>query len=103
MTASLTAGGVVNDVVNRLEAVNTTAAKLSANTNRRGGCGTPGLLAGEQGKDTVTERDAEGVEAGVHLVVVAASGVGNRATERVGPAVPWSTAHLRRKRVTPAV
>ena len=103
VATSLTASGVVNDIVDRLEAVNTGAAQLSANTDLRGGGGTPGLLAGEQSENTVTERHAHGVEAGVHFIVVAAGRVGNRTTKGVGPAVPWATSYLGGKRATPAV
>jgi hypothetical protein len=103
VATSLTASGVVDGVVDRLEAVNTTTAQISADTNLRGGSVTPGLLAGEQSEDTVTERHAHSVETGVHLVVVAAGRVGNRATECFGPVVPWATTHLRGERVTPAV
>ena len=99
----LTASSIVNSVVDRLEAVNTATAQVSADTNLRGRRGTPWLLAREQSKDTVTERDAHSVEAGVHLVVVAASRVGNRTTEREGVVVPWTTTDLTWERVAPAV
>lgn len=98
-----TTSSVVDDVVNRLDAVNTAAAQVGADTNSRSASLTEVGLAGEQGKDTVTEGDADGAEASVHLVVVAARGVGDGATERLREVVPWATTHLRGKGVAKVV
>lgn len=103
VATSLATSGVVDGIVNRLEAVDTSAAQISADTDGGSAGRAPRLLAGEESKNTVTERDALGIEASIHLVVVAASGVGDRATESLGPAVPWAATHLRWERAAEAV
>ncbi len=103
VATGLATSSVVDSIVDGLEAVNTTAAQIGANTNGGSASSAPVGLAGEQSKHTVTERDAKGVEASVHLVVVAAGRASNRAAERLRPAVPWASTHLRRKRAAEAV
>lgn len=103
VAARVTTSSVVDNVVDRLEAVDTAAAQISTDTNRLSGSKAPRLLAREERKDTVTERNAEAGETTFHLVVVAASRVGNRATESAREVVPWTTAHLIREGITPAV
>ena len=103
VSATFATSSVVDGIVNGLEAVNTAAAQVGANTDGGSASSAPVSLAGEQSKDTVTERDAHGIEASVHLVVVAAGRVGNRATERLREVVPWASTHLRRKRVAEGV
>lgn len=102
MATSLATSSIVDRVVDRLEAVDTAAAQVGADTNLRSRSESPRLLAGEESKDTVTERNAHSIETAVHLVVVRAGRVADRATESSGPAVPGTTAHLAVHGVTPA-
>jgi len=101
-TRFATSGGV-DSIVNRLKAVGTAAAEIGADTNGRGGGITPGLAAGHESKDTVTERDAHVAELTLHLVVVAAGRVGDWAAQSAREAVPWATTHLIRHAITPGV
>lgn len=103
MATSFTTSSVVDGIVDRLEAVYTASAEVSSDTNLRSSGESPRLLASEESKDTVTERDAHAVEAAIHLVVVGAGRVGDRAAEGEGVVVPWSTSHLVGKRLSPAV
>lgn len=103
MTTALATSSVVESVVDGLEAIGAAAAQVGADADGLGAGVAPRLLAGEESEHTVTQRDAHAVESGAHLVVVAAGGVGNRATESTWPAVPWTTTHLVRESVAPAV
>lgn len=101
VTTGFTTSSVVDSIVDRFEAV--ASRQICAYANSRSTGRAPRLLAGEQRKDTVTERDALGIEASIHLVVVAASGVGNRAAKCLGEVVPGASSHLRGERAAEAV
>lgn len=103
VTTALTARNAVDKVVDRLDAVDAATAEGSTDTNSSSAGSAPVGLAGEESKDTVTNRNAGRAKTSVQLVVVAASRIGDRAAKRDGPAVPWASAHLRGKRVAPAV
>lgn len=91
----------VDIVVDGLEAVSVTAARLD--TESSGGSITPGLLAGEECKNTLAPPHAGLAEDGVYLVVVAASGVRDGTTKSSGETVAWAPSHLAGKRVAPSV
>jgi hypothetical protein len=103
VAAALTTSRDVDEIVDRLDAVDTATAQVGADTDSSSAGSTPVGLAGEESKETITDRDADGGKASVHLVVVAARRVGDRAAKGFGEVVPWTSTHLSRKRATPAV
>ena len=103
VATALTASNAVDKIVDRLNAVDAATAQGGTDTNSSGASGAPVGLAGEESKDTVTNREAGRGKTGIQLVVVAASRIGDRAAKRGGEAVPWASAHLRGKRVAEAV